>query len=136
MTCVFAENEISRDHKKDPRIAVILSIFFPGLGQIYNGELKKGICVEAGAIIGLFILLVPSIIIGVYAIYDAYTTATKINSGLIQGKPMKWSYPVLYLLVYIGISIIISYIFIEWIFQGNVPEILILTNYLPDFNKY
>ena len=40
---------------KNPSIAVVLSFFWPGLGQIYNGEIGKGIAflIAAGVSAGL-----------------------------------------------------------------------------------
>jgi len=97
--------------KKDlpnPRIAAILSFVFNGLGQIYNGEIKKGLTLIflsgvflliliIGAIflfyfikelppisfliwgVGLFFFgLTGMIIIGIYSISDAYNKAKKI----------------------------------------------------------
>ena len=44
--------------KRNPIISLLLSIIAPGLGQIYNGQLKKGIFLY---FIGLLILLTYSI---------------------------------------------------------------------------
>ncbi len=75
--------------KKDEGIAAILSFLFTGLGQIYNGEIGKGL---AFIVIGFFIALTALLLIGfllypifwIYNIYDAYSTAKKINAGLIH----------------------------------------------------
>ncbi|MCS7180536.1 MAG: hypothetical protein NZ891_04215 [bacterium] len=97
--------------KKDlpnPRIAALLSFVFNGLGQIYNGEIKKGLfliflsgvsllTLIIGAIfifyfikslppisfliwgVSLFFFgLTGMIIIGIYSISDAYNKAKKI----------------------------------------------------------
>ncbi len=97
--------------KKDlpnPRIAAILSFVFNGLGQIYNGEIKKGltliflsgvsllILILGAIFIFYFIKSIPSIsfliwgvclfffgltgiiMIGIYSISDAYNKARKI----------------------------------------------------------
>ncbi len=91
---------ISDNPKKSPTIAVVTSFFIPGLGQIYNGDLIKGL---AFIIIGIILVLlafvfvipalmapvllvfvlilsIPYIIFWAYNIYDAYMTAEKINS--------------------------------------------------------
>ena len=71
---------------RNPLIAGILSLLIPGLGQIYNGEIGKGI----GLIIAHFIsLLLMFVIIGfittpilwIYGMVDAYQTAEKINAA-------------------------------------------------------
>lgn len=30
-------------HEKNPVLAAVLSFFFPGVGQIYNGDVGKGV---------------------------------------------------------------------------------------------
>lgn len=73
---------------RNPGIAAVLSFFWPGVGQIYNGQMTKGlILVAINAICWLLnITLILSIIgipvqavLTVYAIYDAYKTAQKLN---------------------------------------------------------
>jgi len=68
-----------------PGIAAVLSLIWVGLGQIYNGEVLKGILfmVFSGVLfltvffyIGFFLL--PAF--WVYNIYDAYSTAVKSSS--------------------------------------------------------
>ena len=72
--------------KKSSGIAAIASFFIPGLGQIYNGKIGKGIMY---IIIGIIFALLMFVLIGfilyplfwIYNMYDAYTTAEKINRG-------------------------------------------------------
>ncbi|KAF5083371.1 zinc ribbon domain-containing protein [Methanobacterium aggregans] len=72
--------------QKNAALAAVLSFLVVGLGQIYNGQVGKGILLLVGAIISgilMFIVIgvVTWLIIWIYAIYDAYNTANKINSG-------------------------------------------------------
>lgn len=72
--------------KKSSGIAAIASFFIPGLGQIYNGQIGKGIMFIILAIIfGILIIAIIGIVLlplfWVYNIYDAYKTAEKINRG-------------------------------------------------------
>jgi TM2 domain-containing membrane protein YozV len=76
--------------KKSTGIAAVASIVFPGLGQIYNGQIGKGIVfVIIGVIFLAAILAVTRPDIGLilypifwaYNIYDAYSTAKEINEG-------------------------------------------------------
>lgn len=72
--------------EKSPILALILSVFFPGIGQFYNGQPKKGILLIIAAIISvaLFIIMIGAVlylIVWVYALYDAYTSAVSINNG-------------------------------------------------------
>jgi hypothetical protein len=91
---------------KAPLFAAALSLILPGTGQVYNGQVAKGLVMAAiylGSIAIIFggmvivalgairdsnttpacccclpLLVVPLAIL-VYAIYDAYNTADKIN---------------------------------------------------------
>ena len=74
--------------EKKPWLAAILSFLIVGLGQIYNGEIRKGIVLIIAYVISIALcfvyvglILVP--ILWIYGIYDAYTTANKINAGEI-----------------------------------------------------
>ncbi len=82
--------------KKNPKIAVIASLIFPGLGQIYNGELRKGIgFIIIGisfAYIWIFLIqghhimgpvLVASaayLLLWVSTMHDAYKTANQYDT--------------------------------------------------------
>lgn len=78
---------------KEPILSLVLSFFIPGLGQVYNGQLVKGIVIFAlyvflwivsGALmfvlIGFCTMVLP-LLLWLYAIYDAYSVAGKINRG-------------------------------------------------------
>lgn len=71
---------------KNPGLAAILSLLVVGLGQVYNGEVGKGIAFFVVAIlIGFSIFIVIGIILWpiwwIYCAYDAYKVAMAINSG-------------------------------------------------------
>jgi TM2 domain-containing membrane protein YozV len=70
---------------KNPGLAGVLSFFIVGLGQIYNGQIGKGIILIILYIISIALcwvivgfILLP--ILWIYGIYDAYKTAKRINS--------------------------------------------------------
>jgi len=68
--------------KKNPILALILSLIICGVGQMYNGQLRKGVIMLVATIIMAIVTLWPiSLIIVLYSMYDAYTTAQKINNG-------------------------------------------------------
>ena len=72
------------EQKKNPVIALILSIIVTGLGQIYNDQLGKGILYFVIALIcGLLIMVLIGIILfpiwWIIGIVDAYKTAELIN---------------------------------------------------------
>ena len=63
-----------------PIIALILSFFIPGLGQLYTGQLIKAVLLFILAVI--FAFLSPFLIgipfylaVWIYSMYDAYTSA-------------------------------------------------------------
>lgn len=99
---------IGQNSKSNPGTAAVLSFIFNGLGQLYNGQILKGLLiialsslsilvliigsiliflwllgkiVSAKALISGFALfftgLIPSCILGVYSILDAYRVAAK-----------------------------------------------------------
>lgn len=75
--------------RKNPGLAAVFSFFFTGLGQIYNGQLGKGI---GFIVLGIVFILTIFVLIGfilyplfwIYNIYDAYRTAKKINAGTVK----------------------------------------------------
>jgi TM2 domain-containing membrane protein YozV len=71
---------------KNPGVAAVLSFFFTGLGQFYNGQFKKGVMfILLGIVcVGLMIVFIGFIlypILLIYNIYDAYKSAERINRG-------------------------------------------------------
>lgn len=79
----------SHTEHKSTGVAAVLSFIIPGLGQIYNGQIGKGIIFIIISVIlafTIFILIgfVLYPIFWIYNIYDAYETAKKINAGKIK----------------------------------------------------
>lgn len=75
---------------KDPGIAAVLSFFFTGLGQLYNGEIGKGIAfivVQGINFLLMFVLigLITFPIVWIFGIYDAYKSAERINASQNAG---------------------------------------------------
>ncbi len=63
-----------------PLVAVILSFFIPGLGQLYTGQLMKAIvlfvlAVIFGALSIIWIGIPLYLVVWIYSMYDAYVTA-------------------------------------------------------------
>jgi len=76
---------------KNPRIAALASIL-PGLGQIYNGEPRRGIVLVIVAVFLLYVIVAYRSIVSeladalyilfvLYSAYNAYNTANEINIG-------------------------------------------------------
>jgi TM2 domain-containing membrane protein YozV/ribosomal protein L40E len=75
--------------KKNEGLAAILSFLFIGLGQIYNGQVGKGILMlVVGVVFAMLVFVLIGIplylILWVYGIYDAYNTAKQINAGTFR----------------------------------------------------
>lgn len=64
-----------------PIVAAIISFFLPGIGQIVQGETKKGAIMFVGAIIISYILVMLLGTIGqiIYLIYPLYTAYDAYN---------------------------------------------------------
>jgi len=61
---------------KEPVVTMLLSILIVGLGQFYNGDLKKGALMLAGAIVlGFLTLGLAWVLILIWSAVDAYKVA-------------------------------------------------------------
>lgn len=89
--------------EKEPILSLILSVILPGLGQMYNGRMEKGLLFLVAAVAIGFLGIVLSIItfglvwlifgpayvvLWIFNIYDAYTEAERYNQVLRStGRP-------------------------------------------------
>lgn len=62
---------------KSPGIALLLSLLICGVGQMYNGQVAKGILMLLGCIALWFVLL--GWVVWIWSMVDAYTTAKRMN---------------------------------------------------------
>ena len=74
---------------KNPGIAAVLSFFYMGLGQIYNGQLAKGIAFIVAYTVSWIMMIVligfiTTPILFIYGMYDAYKSAEKINQDIAR----------------------------------------------------
>ena len=70
---------------KNPGVAAVLSFFFSGLGQIYNGQILKGLLFMAVQVVNFVLSFVviglfTGFVVWVWAIADAYTSAELLNT--------------------------------------------------------
>jgi TM2 domain-containing membrane protein YozV len=70
---------------KNPGVAAVLSFLITGLGQIYNGNIGKGIVLFLIQIVNLALMsfivgYITFFIVWVYGIIDAYKSADRINA--------------------------------------------------------
>ncbi len=62
---------------KNPTIAVVLSLVLAGVGQFYNGDVKKGLVMLAVAIVGgVFTYGLVYLAVAIWSALDAYKVAS------------------------------------------------------------
>ncbi len=86
---------------KNSTLAAILSFLIPGLGQIYNGEVGKGIMIIVVQIVNAFLMMIvigffTGLAVMVWAMYDAYKTAERINLQYVQQYSTVYGQPAAY----------------------------------------
>ncbi len=72
------------DTMRNPIIAAVLSLIVAGLGQIYNGQITKGVLfivaqIINGALLYVAIGFVTMPLVGLWAVIDAYLVAKRSN---------------------------------------------------------
>lgn len=103
---VYRKNT-NNEQIKSPFIALILSFFIIGLGQVYNGRFWKGVGFLIAMPIGLLFLIIPGILIWIWGLYDAYTDAEKINRGEVPYKePTVWE-----IIIFLFLPFILVFLF-------------------------
>ena len=70
---------------KSAGLAAVLSFFWTGVGQIYNGQILKGLILILVQVVNsllMFVLIgfITYPIVWIWGMYDAYKTAEKYNS--------------------------------------------------------
>lgn len=71
---------------KNPGVAAVLSFFWPGLGQIYNGEIGKGVLFIVIQVINAFLTFImigfiTGFIVWILGMVDAYQVAERHNAA-------------------------------------------------------
>jgi TM2 domain-containing membrane protein YozV len=69
---------------KSPGLAAVLSFLWCGLGQIYNGQIGKGIAFLVAYLFSLILIIailgiITTPILWIWGIVDAYNTAERLN---------------------------------------------------------
>jgi len=94
-----------RGSGKSPGIAALCSFIFPGLGQVYNGDVGRGFLILLGTIVGLIFFVIPGLAVFIYGIYDAYATAKRMNAGEIPYREANALHMVLFVVLwFVGIA--------------------------------
>jgi TM2 domain-containing membrane protein YozV len=116
---VFIQQPVAAKEEKNAGAAAILSFFFAGSGQAYNGQTLKGVGILIGLIITSFIPLLP-VIVWIYGVYDAYSTAQKMNKGDIPYIASSTFAVIAFIVVEIIIAIIF-FVFLMALIMGSSP---------------
>ena len=85
------EPPVAQYFYKNPGLAAILSFFYMGLGQIYNGQIAKGVLFMVAYSISIFMIFIligfiTTPILFIYGMYDAYKSAEKINRDIARDR--------------------------------------------------
>ena len=82
---------------KNPTLAGIISLFIWGLGPLYNGQTVKGLIfivlqlvVYGFSLLSIFVG-VFSFALAIFAAWDAYNTAKRINMGEVVGSGLSFT---------------------------------------------
>ena len=81
---------------RSPILAAVLSLIVAGLGQIYNGQVTKGVLLIVAQLINtaLTVVLIGWIlitIVGLWSIIDAYVTAERNNKRRVLVISAAWT---------------------------------------------
>ncbi|UZE92655.1 MAG: zinc ribbon domain-containing protein [Methanosarcinales archaeon] len=82
----LSKTHIQTVQLKNPGLAALASFLWCGAGQVYNGQILKGIILLIAYVISIVLIiigigLITTPLLWIYGIYDAYKTAEKINAG-------------------------------------------------------
>lgn len=79
---------VSATNTKSPFVAGLLSFLMVGMGQIYIGQLEKGL-----TMIAIVLLLIVTVVLGplgllilIFNVVDAFMLARKLNQGMTVRK--------------------------------------------------
>ena len=109
--------------QKNQMTAGFCSTFLPGLGQVYNGETGKGFAVFLLTLAGLFLFIVPGLIIWLYAMYDAYNVSGKMNTGEVPFREIRMLHMVLFILLAVIVIVIALVIIIAMVMAALMDQL-------------
>jgi len=72
--------------EKNAALAALYSFIIAGMGQVYNGHTLKGVAIFLGTLVGIVVFVIPGLLIWIFGVYDAYSSAKKMNAGTIPYK--------------------------------------------------
>lgn len=87
----------------NPIIPILLSFFFPGAGQVYNGKLQKGLLILITTVFMTLFFWPIAILIWLYNLYDAYNDSNKMKKGELPITEATSKDAIIYIATVIGI---------------------------------
>lgn len=69
--------------KINPGLAAVFSFIFSGLGQIYNGQILKGLCVMAFSAAGMVLVIIGFIQIGFCLVSQLFGRGELMLGGIL-----------------------------------------------------
>ena len=69
--------------KINPGLAAVFSFIFSGLGQIYNGQILKGLCIMAFSAIGMVLVIIGFVQIGFCLLSELFGRAELLLGGIL-----------------------------------------------------
>ncbi len=66
---------------KDPTLACLLNLLLLGTGHMYLGQVAKGLLILVVGIVLGMIVWPATALVAIWAMYDAYKTAQKMNQA-------------------------------------------------------
>jgi len=93
--------------EKSTVIAALCSLVIPGLGQVYDGKTERGFAIFFGTVIGLFIFIIPGLLVWAFGIYDAYSIALQMNKKEIPFLPTKTAHLIIFvILAFVTVAVV------------------------------
>jgi len=108
---------------KNGTTAGLCSSVLPGLGQVYNGETKKGFAFFILTLAGLVALIIPGLIVWLYAMYDAYMVAGKMNAGTLEFQPANTIHLIIFVIFAIAIAVIALVLITVYLISSLMAEL-------------
>lgn len=72
---------MTQEKTGNPGVAAVLSFVFSGLGQIYNGQIYKGLAIIFFSAISMLFLVIGSVLIG-YCLWTRTVLFREVTSGI------------------------------------------------------
>jgi len=107
--------------EQDPRLCAVLSVAFPGLGQVYNGRFFTGIFYFAAFLAATVLFPVAGIAVWVFGGCEAYYTARRMQKNGIPAREFRYRDGTWFVIPCGVVMLLFSCVVIVAAFQGIAP---------------